>query len=232
MIKSLLMKKKKRLSLGLFLISFFLSAKFSFAQKAVNEVTLNYSIAITSTNEKTAIAKSLEGATLTVYLKGSQSRTDMTSALGTESNLYDSKSGKGTILKQYSGQKLMIALTTANWVQKNQVYQNMKFTIDNTEQTIAGVKCKKATGNSSDGKTYVIYFNPEIVLSNKQFENAFAQLPGLPVQYELQSGGLKFKYTLTGVNYEVVPASKFETPKTGFRIMTYDETQQLKKGEN
>ncbi|MEO6668771.1 MAG: hypothetical protein ABIN36_04805 [Ferruginibacter sp.] len=204
----------------------------SVAQKIVNEATINYTISTESTNDKTTATKTLEGATLTVYIKGNQSRTDMVSAMGTESNLYDSRTGKGTILKQYSGQKLMISLTNNNWEQKNQFYQNMKFSIDNSEQMIAGLKCKKATGKSADGNTLIVYFAPDVVLSNKQYSNAFTQLPGLPVQYELQAGKLKFKYLLSSVNYDPVPVAKFEIPKTGFRIMTYEETQQLKKGEN
>lgn len=219
-------------SLLIILFSLTIGINYSLAQKTVNEATVNYKITTESTDDKAAMAKSLEGATLTVYLKGNQTRTDMSSTLGTESNLYDSKSGIGTILKQYSGQKLMITLTKNNWAQKNQFYQNIKFTIDNTEQTIAGFKCKKATGQSADGNSFVIYFAPDIILANKQYDNAFTQLPGLPVQYELQRGKLKFKYLLTGISYDPVPAAKFDVPKTGFRVMTYEETQQLKKGEN
>lgn len=203
----------------------------SFAQKTVNEAVLTYNISIESSSEKAPMSKPLNGATLTVYLKGTQSRTDMVSALGTESNQYDVKSGKGIILKQYSGQKLMITLSSANWAQKNQVNKNMTFIIENGEQTIAGFRCKKATGQSADGKTFTVYFSPDVILSNKQYDNAFAALPGMPVQYELQSGKLKFKYSLDGINYDPVPLSKFEIPKTGFRIMTYEENQQLRKGD-
>ena len=200
------------------------------AQKLQNDATVNYTITIEASNENTALAKSLEGATFTVYLKGTQSRTDMVSALGSETNFYDSKAGKGTILKQYSGQKLMITLTKDNWMQKNQFYQNMKFVIDDTEEMISGMKCKKATGKSPDGNPFVIYFASEIKLLNKQYDNGFGQLPGLPVRYEIQSGKLTFKYTLNNVNFDPVAAAKFEVPKAGFRIMTYDENQQLKKG--
>lgn len=216
----------------LFLITNIIIMGHSFAQKMVNEATVSYKISTESTNDKAAMAKSLEGATLTVYIKGTQSRTDMVSAMGSESNLYDSKSGKGTILKQYSGQKLMITLTAGNWSKKNQFYQNMKFKIDNSAQTIAGLKCWKATGETPDGNTVIIYFAPDVVLANNKYDNSFTQLPGLPVQYELQSGKLKFKYLLSNVSYDPVPAAKFEIPKAGFRIMTYEETQQLRKGEN
>ena len=202
----------------------------SFAQKAVNEATLSYTIGIESLNDKPALSKQLDGATLTVYIKGTASRSDMVNSLGTESNLYDSKIGKGVILKEYSGQKLMISLTKENWIQKNQYFQNLKFSIDNTEQTIAGFKCRKATAKLEGGKNFVVYFIPDVTIANKEYNNAFGQLPGIPVQYEQESGKLKFTYTLTSINYDGIPAGKFDTPKSGFRIMTYDENQQLKKG--
>ena len=202
----------------------------SFAQKAVNEATLSYNISIESVNDKPTLSKSLDGAALSIYIKGTASRSDMVSSLGTESNLYDSKDGKGYILKEYSGQKLMITLTKNNWSQKNQYFQNMKFSIDNTEQTIAGFKCKKATASLEDGKTIIVYFMPDVITANKEYNNAFRQLPGIPVQYEIQSGKLKFTYTLKSINYDAIPANKFDIPKAGFRVMTYDENQQLKKG--
>ena len=202
------------------------------AQKPINEVTLTYNISVQSTNEKTDVARSLEGALLTVYLKGSQSRSDMHSSIGSESSLFDNRTGKGFILKEYSGQKLMITLNKENWLQKNQYYQNLNFTIDPQEETMAGFKCRKANAVLPNGKTFVVYFTPDLVLNNNQYNNSFVQLPGVPVQFELESGNLKFKYVLNKVSYDPVSSSKFEIPKTGYRIMTYEDNQQLKKGDN
>lgn len=202
----------------------------SFAQKTVSEATLSYNISIESINDKPSLSKSLDGALLSLYIKGTDSRSDMVSSLGTESNLYDTKTGKGYILKEYSGQKLMIILNKENWTQKNQYFQNMKFSIDNTEQVISGFKCKKATAAIEGGKTFIVYYTADIATANKEYNNAFKNLPGIPVQYETESGKLKFKYTLTGISYDNIPDNKFVIPKSGFRVMTYDENQQLKKG--
>ena len=202
----------------------------TFAQNAVTELTLSYNISIESVNDKPSLSKSLDGAALSIYIKGTQSRADMVNTLGTESNLFDSKTGKGTILKEYSGQKLMITLTRENWAQKNQYFHNMKFSIDNTEQVIAGFKCKKATATLEGGKTFVVYYTADIIPANKEYNNAFKNLPGIPVQYEQESGKLRFKYTLTGIGYDNIPDNKFDIPKSGFRVMTYEENQQLKKG--
>jgi hypothetical protein len=52
----------------------------------------------------------------------------------------------------------------------------------------------------------------------------------LPVEYEIESGKMKFKYTLVKINYDPVQMSLFDFPTTGYRVMTYEENQNLKKG--
>ena len=222
------MNKLKIIFLAIISGSVFLSN--SFAQKEVNDATISYKISIVSLNDKNAISKPLDGATLNLYITKSESRSDMVNTLGKESNLFDAKTGNGVILKEYSGQKLMIKLTRENWMQKNQYFRNMKFNIDNTEIRIGGYACKKATAKTDEGKEFVVYFMSDVKLANKDYNNSFAQLPGIPVQYEWESGKLKFTYTLSGISYENIPANKFDIPKSGFRVMTYDESQQLKKG--
>src|SRR5690606_9166865 len=108
--------------------------------------------------------------------------------------------GKGFILKEYSGQKLMITMTRQNWEQKNKKNKTVEFAVDNEWVTIAGVRCKKATGTTEDGNNWVVYFDPTKQIADKDYNNAFSQLPGLPVQYEMKSGNLTFSYTLDQIN--------------------------------
>ena len=68
---------------AVFLAGIVLTASQSFAQKTVNEAVLTYTISIESSSENAPMSKPLNGATRTVYLKGTQSRTDMVSALCT-----------------------------------------------------------------------------------------------------------------------------------------------------
>ena len=220
-----------KFSILVFFIVLSLFTQSSSAQKVLSDGKLVYKISIESTNGEKQPAGPLTGATLSVYFTKDKSRTEMVSTPGTETLLYDSKSRKGIILKEYSGQKLMITATGENWAQKNLINNSLSFTTDNTPVMIAGYKCSKATAQSSDGKIYTVYFDPSAEIANKTYNNAFPQLRGLPVQYELQSGNLIFRYTLTDYVSETVQAAKFDVPKTGFRVMTYEENQQLKKGE-
>jgi GLPGLI family protein len=202
-----------------------------FAQKTISEGTLVYAIS-TQTAGKTGQSDPLSGATTTVYLKGSLSKTEMASPLGKETSIYDSKNGTGVILKEYSGQKLMITLTKDNWFAHNKKFEGIIFTPSGETKEIAGYNCTKAIGKLKDGGDIVVYFTTEVTLNDKGYNPIFKNVGGLVTEYEFESGKMKFKYTLTSVDASAVPLSKFEIPKAGFRIMTYDESRAGKKDTN
>jgi hypothetical protein len=202
-----------------------------FAQKIINDGTLTYKISIETVKGEKQLSSASNDATLNLFLSKDKSRTEMQSKPGIETTVFDTKAGKGFILKEYSGQKLMITATKENWTLKNQIISSLSFTISDEIITIAGYACKKAVATSADGKNYTVYFDPTVSITNKTYNSAFSQLDGMPVQYELQSGNLILKYTLTKYNTDVLPVAKFDAPKLGYRVMTYDENQQLKKGE-
>lgn len=198
-------------------------------QKQLSEATLNYAISVATVGKEAQLPSGFDNAQMVLYLKPFQSREEFTTSMGSETNVYDSRQGKGFILKEF-GQKLMITLTKPDWQLLNRKNDNVKFSISTETYDIAGYKCKKATGKMEEGKDIVIYFNPAITLANTTYHNAFPQLPGVPVQFELQSGNIRFTYTLKSIDENTVVASKFEAPKSGYRVMTFQENQQLKKG--
>ena len=206
------------------------AAVFAFAQKTISEGTMIYDIVIQSGNKEPQIAEALDGGTITTYIKGGQSRSDMVSALGKETTIHDTKAGNAVILKEYSGQKLMITLTKANWEAKNKAYDNIKFEFIDETKIVAGYNCKKAIASMPGGKSIVVYYAPDLVITNKEYNNTFKSLPGLALQYEYESGAMKYKYTLSKINFDPIPASKFDFPKSGYRVMTYEENQKMRKG--
>jgi len=219
------MKSVSKIGLLVLLLS---AAVFSFGQKTISEGTMVYEIVIQSGSQ--AQKSDLDGGTATVYIKGGQSRSDMVSILGKESTIYESKTGSAVILKEYSGQKLMITLTKENWEAKNKAYSDIKFDLTNETTTISGYTCKKAIANMPNGKSFTAYYTPDLSVTNKEYNPTFKNLPGLALQYEYESGSMRYKYTLSKINFEPVAASKFDFPKSGYRVMTYDENQQMRKG--
>ena len=221
------MKNVLRYCLVLILIT---AVSGSYAQKTIAEGTIVYDLVIGSGNIAPQKGDALSGANNTVYLKGNNSRSDMVSALGNESTIHDAKSGNAVILKEFSGQKLMIKLTKENWITKNKSYNDIMFDLLDEAKTIAGYNCKKAIARMADGKSFIVYYSPELQVANKEYNPTFTNLPGLAMEYEIESGNMKFKFTVSKISQEPVQVSKFDFPRSGYRVMTYDENQQLKKG--
>lgn len=191
------------------------------AQRNIAEATIVYDIKSDAFNG---------AASTTVYVKGNNSRTEMVSALGKEITIFNSKTENAVILKEFSGQKLMISLTKENWKAKNTMYNNIKFELTNEFKTIGTYNTRKAIAKMPDGKTFEVYYSPDLVPANKEFDATFSNLPGLAIQYEIESGKMKFKYTLAKINFDAVQVSLFDFPTAGYRVMSYEENQNLKKG--
>ncbi len=215
-----------KLKLGIFLLSLGFILNSANAQKTLSEGSLVYNMSVETGSGEPKIADMFDGATTTIYLKGNKSRTELVSSLGSEATIYDGSNGTGVILKDYSGQKLMITLTAANWAQNNSKYEGIVFENTGESQKIAGFNCKKATANLKNGTSFTVYYTTDVNLSNKSYDAQFKTLPGLPVQYEMETGKMKLKFTLASISYNPVSASKFEIPTSGYRVLTYDETKQ------
>ena len=211
---------------SILLISIFLlSTDLVQAQKIISEGSLIYNISIQTGSDEPKMADMLDGATTTINIKGSQSRSELISGLGSEVTIYDSKKGSGVILKDYSGQKLMITLTKGDWDKKNGKYEGITFETTNEIMNIAGYKCNKAIAKLKDGSSFVVFYTPELEMADKDYDSQFKTLPGLALQYEWQSGKMRFKYTLSKINFDAVASSRFDIPKSGYRVLTYGETK-------
>ena len=209
----------------LFTLSFLASAFFVNAQKRLTEATISYDIVINTNNAKPQAADLLDGATSVIYLKGNSSRSEMISSLGTQSTVIDGKTGKVTILKDYGEQKYMISMTPANWKESNKKYEGITFSYVEEFKTIAGYNTQKAIGKLVDGTTFTVYFTRDLIPVNRDFQYLNKNLPGLAMQYEATMNNMVVTYTVSSINLNPVPAAKFDLPKSGYRVMTYEESK-------
>lgn len=198
------------------------------AQKKLTEGTVLYDITINTGTDKPQNAEFFDGATNAVYIKGSKTRTEMVNSLGTQSTIINQATGKKeiTILKEYGEQKFMITLTPADWMEVNKKYENVNFTYDAAAtKTIQGYAAKKAVGSLPDGTTFTVWYTPDITIDNKDFQYINRNLPGLALEYETAFSNLKVTYTASKISFAPVPAVKFELPKSGFRVVSYQESK-------
>lgn len=196
------------------------------AQKKLTEGTISYDVVINTGSDKPKNSDFLDGTTVTNYIKADKSRTEMVSPLGTLTTIYDGSKNSIVILKDIGEQKYMITLTPADWKEANKKYEGMSFSYEEGEKTILGYKCKKAVAKLQDGTTYTVWYTPDLVPENKNFQYETKTLPGLAMEYEMvNSKGEKTTYTVSKINFNPVPASKFDLPKSGYRVMTYAESK-------
>lgn len=194
------------------------------AQRKLTEATINYDIVINTSNKTPQGADLLDGATSVIYLKGNSSRSEMVSSLGKQATIIDGRSGNVTVLKDYGDPKYMITMTPADWKQYNKKYEGITFTYLNEFKMIAGYNCQKAIGKLTDSTTFTVFFTKDLAPMNKDFEYLNKNLPGLAMQYEAAMGSMMVTYTVSSINFNPVLQSKFDIPKSGYRVMTYKES--------
>jgi GLPGLI family protein len=119
----------------------------------------------------------------------------------------------------------MITLTKDDWDKKNNKYEGITFESTAENMVIAGYNCKKAIATLKDGSSFIVYYTTDLDVADKDYGSQFKTLPGLALQYEWQAGKTKYKYSLSKINFDPVPSSLFEIPKSGYRTMSYGEAK-------
>jgi GLPGLI family protein len=198
------------------------------AQKKLSDFSIAYDFTITPKGGPASMA--LNG-TNTIYIKGNMTRSEMNGQSFISTTIQDATTGAAVILKEVSGQKILIRLSAENWRQMNAASYGISFINTEETKTIAGYKCNKATAKTQDGSDYSVYYAAELVVDNKEYNPKFKNLAGLPLEFEMSKNGVTIKYTVSKINLNPVPASKFDIPKSGYREMTYDDSKKLKTGE-
>ena len=197
----------------------------SLAQKKFSEGSITYNVIVNTNDPNPKLADGFDGATNTIYIKGKLSRSELISVFGTQSTIIDGRTGKVTVLKEYGDKKYMINMSSADWIEANQKYDNVTFTYENEYKTIAGYNCRKAIGKLKNGETFTVYYTTELIPENQDFQYSNKSLPGLALEYESDLGKNKVIFSASKISFDPVPVAKFDLPKSGVRIMTYQESK-------
>ncbi len=211
--------------IGFFSILFTLAISIeAMSQKTLSEGTIFFDISVQTGNSQPQMADMFDGAQAILSLRGSLSRSELNSALGSTVTIYDHRTGNGVVLRDFGTQKLLIKMNRDNWVDKNKKYEGIIFKQTGETKNIAGYKCEKAEALLKDGSRFTVFYTKEVVTENTDYDPQFKDLPGTALEYESVVGNLKIKYTASKISFDPVPMQKFEIPKSGYREMTYEES--------
>jgi len=207
--------------LNLLLVLVFTAFELVAQTRVVAECTVNYSIQINDaqTNDKETEAL-LKSSSKTVYIKGNDSRVDLISTSFLQTLIYDRSTGNAVIMRELGANKFMTKLDNKAWLAQNAKFVGMTITYINDTKSILGYECKKAILQLQDGTSFTAYYALAIAPSVKEFEYQFKDIPGFVLEYEtLGEKGQKITYTATRINLNPVPASKFDLPTSGYRLL-------------
>ena len=197
-------------------------------QKVVSELTLVYDYSVNPTDD--GKQSTAENAIHTVYIKGNKSRSEISNSMFSSTTIFDGNTGSGVILREVSGQKLLIRLSPDNWAERNRMYDGIVYKNTTETKEIAGYKCIKAIGQISSGATITVFYTRDIVPENRQYEAPFRTLDGLPLEYEFTNGNVRIRYRISRINLNPVPASKFDVPNSGYRELSYEDSKKMNIG--
>ncbi len=220
------MKNLLRTALLLLLIAPFAALR---AQQVYGEGTVTYNIVVNTGNNETKAADLLDGATQKLYFKGVNTRTELSSILGKTITLHDSKQGNAVVMNEYGEQKILIRMSKDDYEDRNGKYAGIQFEYLPETKKILGYNCKLAIAKLKDGSTFRVYYATDLVFQNKDYGPQFKNLPGFPLEYESELGKMKVTCIADKVSFDPVPSAMFDTPKAGYREMTYNEIKNIRK---
>jgi len=214
------------------LLSFLLlTVQFVEAQKLLSEGSIQYTISLKEDSKDTVLASYFKGALSVIYLRGSQSRTDIKTALGVTTSIFNSKTNEGVILREFQSQKLLIRMNAANWAEKNKKFVGIVFKPTGEKKVINGYACEKAIAQLKDSTSFSVFFTKELAAENKTYDLQFSGLLGFPVQYESVMGDFTIQFTLSAVSFDPVPIQRFAIPLKGYREISFDESLESARGK-
>lgn len=205
----------------LFLAAFISHSSFAQNAKLISDCSIVYNVNIQDGNANPQLTKAMEGATKTVYLRGSKTRSDLTTVSFLQTTLQDSKSDTTVILRELGNNKYISFINDKKKKELYKKYDGIQFINTNEKKTILGYDCIKTIAKLTDGTTFNIYYTEGIVPSNKQFEYQFKDIPGFVFEYEaqLEDNKTKVTYTASKIILLPVPIAKFDIPTSGYRVL-------------
>lgn len=170
-----------------------------------------------------------EGSTLVYSFKNYLFRSDIHIGQTTYINIHNSRTHSAVVLIDAGSNKYLIHMNEAQLKEEDARFQGVTFSDAGGIKEIAGYNCKKAMGKLKDGSEFTVYYAPDLVPENKDYSDRFTGLKGLPLEFTMTTrNDMKMTMTATKVTIAPQPGAKFNTPDSGYRLLTYNELQNMR----
>ncbi len=191
----------------------------------ITEGVITYSMELyDEENEAGGAAQLLERSEMVISFSGNNTRTSVKSGEDTEiATILNAGENKGLILM--SGLLGNIAIT-ANYTDLAVTETEVDYEIEFLEQTkeILGYTCKKAKITHASGAIATYWYTDKIVMNKIGIDNMTQGIPGVPLQYKIDSDGSIVTFTAESFKESLKSKNAFSTaPPEGYKVLTFSE---------
>ena len=201
-----------------------------FAQLTEGHIT--YKIDVSSDNPEMEMAVGMmQGSTLDILFKEKITRSEMKmGTMLTMTTITDEKSGELLMLMGGMMGNNAIKTTTDEMTENQPEKPKYDVVLSDETKTIENYVCKKATLTDEEGGETVFWYTEDISVSKKGQSYLNEDVPGFPMQFEINNGGMKMKMTVTSLEEKLDKKSadlfKMNIPE-GYKEMTLDDLKKM-----
>lgn len=166
--------------------------------------------------------------TYMMMVKGGNIRTELSGTIGKSTYIYDLREGTGVALREFGGQKIMIPLERNSWSEICSPFSPLQYTAISGDSIVLDYACKKVSSVMTDGSVLTIWLTDEINPELKEVNFPMANLNGFPLVIEMRKETERVVYKAVNLNFDPVPVQNYDIPKSGFRILKFEESKKVK----
>ena len=216
-----------------FILTLFILASVTFSLKAqLTEGHFTYTIEATSENpDMQMVTGMMQGSTLDIHFKDKITRSEM--KMGSMMNIVTvSNENSGEILLLMSGMigKNAILMTAEEIEALSKDKPIMDVELLDETKTIEGYLCKKAVLSDENGGESIFWYTEEIEISKVGQTYMNEEVPGFPMQYDINNNGLKMTMTVSKFEKNLAKNTKslfeMEIPE-GYKTLTLEELEKM-----
>ena len=198
----------------------------------LTEGHITYKIDVSSDNPEMEMAVGvMQGSTLDILFKEKITRSEMKmGTMMTMTTITDEKSGELLMLMGGMMGNNAIKTTTDEMTEIQSEKPKYDVVLSDETKTIENHVCKKATLTDEEGGETVFWYTEDISVSKKGQSYLNEDVPGFPMQFEINNGGMKMTMTVTSLEEKLDKKSadlfKMNIPE-GYKEMTLDDLKKM-----
>jgi hypothetical protein len=197
-------------------LSFHQPASTAFLLQSEKDLTIPYSITITSKKSGVGIAETYNGGIETLFAGAHVARLRLVSLMRIQSVFITTDKAllkSVTIIKESGNIKHRSDLSPTQWMQYNKKYAGSTCRFTQDTAMVLNHVCKKAIISLRDGRQLTAYYTPAIQRTVFAFlEPAFTQIPGLVLKYTYTYKKKTITYTATAISNNPISADILAIP--------------------